>query len=100
MSPYLPMRAKYAWEMFSDKIKKQENGKKLRLILNRMPIHCATILLLFTEFDRDRVYPTDIKVIVWYNLLIDNNLTDFLKKKKRKLPKRKPDNLQCLILTY
>lgn len=30
------------------------------------------------DFDRDRVYPTDIKKLVtWYNLLVDNGLTDF-----------------------
>lgn len=30
------------------------------------------------EFDRDRVYPTDIKkVILWYNQLIENGITEF-----------------------
>jgi hypothetical protein len=30
------------------------------------------------DFDRDRVYPTDIrKLIQWYNLLIETNNTDF-----------------------
>ena len=29
-------------------------------------------------FDRDRVYPTDIKkLILWYNILIENGLDDF-----------------------
>ena len=30
------------------------------------------------DFDRDRVYPTDIKkLILWYNLLTKNGITDF-----------------------
>ena len=30
------------------------------------------------NFDRDRVYPADIKKLIqWYNLLIDNGITDF-----------------------
>ena len=30
------------------------------------------------KFDRDRVYPTDIrKILSWYNLLLKENMTDF-----------------------
>lgn len=30
------------------------------------------------NFDRDRVYPADIKKLIqWYNILIENGLTDF-----------------------
>lgn len=30
------------------------------------------------DFDRDRVYPSHVKKIIqWYNLLVENNLTDF-----------------------
>ena len=30
------------------------------------------------EFDRDRVHASDIKKLIqWYNILIDNNITDF-----------------------
>ena len=30
------------------------------------------------EFDRDRVYPNDIKKLIsWYNILIENGITDF-----------------------
>lgn len=33
---------------------------------------------ILPEFDRDRVYPTDIKKLFsWYNLLIANGVTDF-----------------------
>jgi len=35
------------------------------------------------EYDRERVYPSDIrKMIVWYNILINSNITDFLPKEK------------------
>lgn len=42
-----------------------------------------TLAAFFSEvlpdYDRSRVYPTDIKKVVkWYNLLIDNDITDFL----------------------
>ena len=33
---------------------------------------------ILPNFDRDRVYPSDIKKIIqWYNLLISNGITDF-----------------------
>lgn len=33
---------------------------------------------VFPEFDRDRIYPNDIKKFInWYNLLIDNKITNF-----------------------
>lgn len=33
---------------------------------------------ILPEYDRDRVYPSDIrKMLSWYNLLIKNNITDF-----------------------
>ena len=36
-------------------------------------------------FDRDRVYPTDIKKLInWYNLLINSGMTDFLPKEEEK----------------
>lgn len=30
------------------------------------------------NFDRDRIYPGDVKKLIqWYNILIENGLTDF-----------------------
>lgn len=30
------------------------------------------------NYDRDRVYPTDMKKLIqWYNILVDNGITDF-----------------------
>jgi len=32
------------------------------------------------EYDRDRVYPSDIrKLINWYNILVNAQVTDFMK---------------------
>ena len=38
---------------------------------------------ILPEYDRDRVYPSDIrKLINWYNILIKAQITDFLPKEK------------------
>ena len=38
---------------------------------------------ILPEYDRDRVYPSDIrKLISWYNILINSNFTDFLEVEK------------------
>ena len=40
---------------------------------------------VFPDYDRDRVYPSDIrKMISWYNILINNNITDFLEIEEEK----------------
>jgi hypothetical protein len=34
---------------------------------------------ILPDYDRDRVYPSDIrKMINWYNILISNNITEFI----------------------
>ena len=39
------------------------------------------------EYDRDRVYPSDIrKMIAWYNLLINAKITDFVEETKEESP--------------
>ncbi len=38
----------------------------------------AYLAEVLPDFDRERVYPSDIKKLInWYNLLIDNDLTEF-----------------------
>ena len=45
---------------------------------NELRAYFAEIL---PNFDREKVYPTEIKKMMrWYNLLIDNGITDFSKK--------------------
>lgn len=60
-------------------MKEKEAGKKSscdpKAASDTLRSYFAEIL---PDFDRERVYPTDIKkVILWYNLLIDNGMTDF-----------------------
>ncbi len=38
----------------------------------------AYLAEVLPTFDRDRVYPTDVKKLIqWYNILVENGLTDF-----------------------
>jgi polyphosphate kinase len=61
-------------------IKKKENGEKVALDISKaapddLRAYMAEVL---PEFDRERVYPTDIKrLISWYNLLLSVGITDF-----------------------
>lgn len=61
-------------------IKEKENGQTCSID----PKSANDVLRSYFEeilpdFDKDRVYPTDIKkILVWYNLLIDNGITDFV----------------------
>ncbi len=41
---------------------------------------------ILPEYDRDRVYPSDIrKLITWYNSLISSNITDFTEKEETEI---------------
>ena len=61
-------------------MKEKENGAAVSLNLKtatseQLRDYLAVVL---PNFDRDRVYPSDIKkLIAWYNLLIVNGVTDF-----------------------
>lgn len=62
-------------------LKQKENGAAATLDVkkaskNELFDYFAEVL---PNFDRDRVYPADIKKLVsWYNLLIANGITDFV----------------------
>lgn len=63
---------------------KKESGKKASVDAKAPK---TDLLKYFEEvlpnFDKDRVYPTDIKkVIVWYNILIENGFTEFKTKEE------------------
>ena len=52
-------------------IKEKENGAKV------------TLAEVLPNFDRERVYPTDIKKLIsWYNLLVETGNTDFVEEEK------------------
>lgn len=61
-------------------IKEKENGAPVDINLKKatadeLRTYLAEVL---PGFDRDRVYPSDIKkLILWYNLLVECGLTDF-----------------------
>lgn len=61
-------------------IKNKEGGNKVDMDLKKAtPDQFREYLAeVLPDFDRDRVYPTDIKkLIMWYNILVDNGITDF-----------------------
>jgi len=61
-------------------IKEKEEGKPVSFDLKK--VDGGTLRAYFAEvvptYDRDKVYPTDIlKVLKWYNILIECGITDF-----------------------
>jgi len=68
-------------------IKEKEEGKcssidLLKAETNELRAYLAEIV---PNFDRERVYPSDIKKLLkWYNILIDYGITDFSTKEEEK----------------
>jgi hypothetical protein len=63
-----------------NRIKAKEEGRQVAPEqVNGSPNELRTYLTeVFPDFDRDRVYPTDIKRILgWYNLLLSVGITEF-----------------------
>jgi len=61
-------------------MKKHEEGKRSAFDYKKASKEelAEYLALVLPNFDRDRVFPSDIKKLVqWYNILIDNNLDDF-----------------------
>lgn len=60
-------------------IKNKENGEKASIKTSAKPDELRAYMAeVLPEFDRDRVYPSDIKKLIsWYNLLISNGFNDF-----------------------
>lgn len=61
-------------------IQTKENGAKIAVDVKKAGNEELRAYLqeVLPNFDRDRVHPSDIrKLIQWYNLLVDNGLTDF-----------------------
>jgi hypothetical protein len=70
------------------KIKEKEDGAKAishKVSKKELEEYFSEVL---PEYDEDRVYTSDIKkVIQWYNILIENGLTDFSKEEKEETKK-------------
>ncbi len=57
----------------------KENGGKITVDVKNNNALKEYFGEVFPDFDRDRIYPNDIKKFIsWYNLLIDNDITDFV----------------------
>lgn len=63
-----------------ESMKKHEDGKPVALDIKKaskeeLANYVAEVL---PNFDRERVYPNDMKKLIqWYNILVNNGLTDF-----------------------
>ncbi len=56
-----------------------QNGQPLTVDVKNQNSLRAFFAEVLPTYERDRVYPADIKKVVsWYNLLLANNLTDFV----------------------
>ncbi|MEL4308713.1 DUF5606 family protein [Joostella sp. CR20] len=65
-------------EVFN-KIKEKESGAKTSISHKESKIKLEEYFFeVLPDYDEDKVYPSDIKkVIQWYNLLVDKEITDF-----------------------
>ena len=64
-------------------VKEKENGQQTTLDYKKASKEelVEFMAAVLPNFDRDRVYTTDIKKLIqWYNLLIENGVTDFEEK--------------------
>ena len=64
-------------------IKEKENGQKV-ILTNTQPDQLKKYFAeILPDFDRERVYPSDIKKLInWYNLLVEADITDFSKEEQ------------------
>lgn len=66
-------------------IKEKENGAKVILDIKKADNETLRAYLaeVLPNFDRERVYSTDIKKLIsWYNLLVETGNTDFVEEEK------------------
>lgn len=75
-----------------EKIKENENGEKAISHKSSKAELESYFSEVLPDYDVDRVYTSDIKKIVqWYNLLIENGMTDFSKEEKAADAKKSTD---------
>lgn len=69
------------------KIKEKEKGKKTAISHKSEKIALEEYFFeVLPNYDEDRVYASDIKKIIqWYNLLLDNGISDFSEEQKEEV---------------
>ena len=69
------------------KIKEKEKGNKTSVSHKAEKIALEEYFFeILPNYDEDRVYASDIKKIIqWYNLLLDNKITDFTEAKEEEV---------------
>ncbi|MCD8165248.1 MAG: DUF5606 domain-containing protein [Bacteroides sp.] len=78
-------------------IQKKEEGKAIELDVKKASADQLRDFLgeVLTDFDRERVYPSDIKkLITWYNLLLTNGITDFEEVKEEEAEEETADETE------
>ncbi|MCK0160266.1 DUF5606 domain-containing protein [Allomuricauda sp. F6463D] len=67
------------------KIQEKEDGKKTSISHKADKIELEEYFFeVLPNYDEDRVYASDIKKIIqWYNILLDNNITAFVEEEKK-----------------
>ena len=70
-------------------IQQKENGEAIPFSPDISPEELRTYFAqVLPDFDRERVYPSDIKKVMnWYNLLIKSGYTEFKVEEEKKLEK-------------
>ncbi len=80
-------------------IKNKENGQPAGLGSGAQPAELrAYFATVLPAFDKERVYPSDIrKIISWYNLLITSGVTDFEKKEEERVAENNEENKENTV---
>ncbi len=78
----LPLRVVF------EKIQAKENGQKASVDPKAGKLALEEYFFeVLPNYDEDRVYPSDIKKVVqWYNLLLENGITDFSETEEEQAP--------------
>jgi hypothetical protein len=81
-------------------VKERENGQKLDIRNISQPDQWRNFFQeILPDFDREKVYPSDIKKIAsWYNMLIDAGITEFQKEEEAVDSEKQNENEETAAL--
>lgn len=73
-------------------VKEKEQGQKIAQLPGNADKLRAYMAEVLPEFDRERVYPSDIKKLLsWYNILIGAGMTEFTPEEKEAAEEQKEE---------